>query len=100
MLVPRFTIRWIVGLTATMGILFAVVRQAFLNAHWAIAITTVLVLVSAIALLFGATFLMAYALARVTRTLAPPKPPENPFIVEGQYPPQEVPRNPYTSDQP
>jgi len=44
-------------------------------------------------------FLLAYGLASLTRTLKPPQQPENPFVIEGQYPPQDVPRNPYGNEQ-
>ena len=99
MLVPRFTIRWVVWLTTVLALLFVVVRQAFLEADWAIAMSVVFLLVAGIFLFFGVTFVLAYGLARFTRTLTPPQAPENPFVVEGQYPPQEVPRNPYGQDQ-
>lgn len=92
MLLPRFSIRWILIFTTTLSVLFVVVRQAFLQQHWAMAVSATLAFSIVIFLIYGAMFLAAYALARATRTLQPPKAPANPFIVEGEFPPQLVPK--------
>lgn len=93
MLLPRFSIRWILIFTTVICVLFVVVRQAFLEQMWAIAISATLAFAVVIFLSFGVMFLAAYALARATRSLKPEQKPSNPFIVDGQYPPQMVPKN-------
>jgi dolichyl-phosphate-mannose--protein O-mannosyl transferase len=93
MLLPRFSIRWILLFTTVVCILFVVVRQAFLMQVWAIAVSAMLGFAVAVFLAFGAMFLAAYSLARTTRSLKPPEAPSNPFIVDGQYPPQMIPKN-------
>lgn len=95
MLLPRFSIRWILVFTTSVSLLFVVIRQAFLQEKWAIAFSATLAFTIAIFLIFGAMFLAAYALARATRTLKPPKAPANPFVVEGEFPPQQVPKRPF-----
>ena len=99
MLLPRFSIRWMLLLTTVLAVLSVVVRQATLGSSWAIALTATVALSAAIFLLYGVMFLLACGLASLTRTLKPPQQPENPFVIEGQYPPQDVPRNPYGNEQ-
>ena len=61
------------------------------------AVTAALAFVAVTFVLYAASFLSAYALAQATRTLNPPEQSQNPFIHEGAYPPQMVPRGPYGS---
>lgn len=98
MLLPRFSIGWTLLLTTVLGSLFVVVRQAFLGQQWAMAVSAVLALGLVVFLVYGAAFLSAYGLARLTRTLNPHKETKNPFVIEGEYPPQMVPKNPYGDD--
>ena len=95
MLVPRFSIGWLLGLTAFASVFFWIARQAAFGSSWAIAVTTSLALLVTVLIGFAATFLAAYSLAWFTRMLHPPKRTENPFVVPGHYPPQEVPQQPY-----
>lgn len=99
MLLPRFSIRWILLFTTVVCVLFVVVRQAFLQQPWAIAISATLAFTVAVFLSFGAMFLAAYALARATRALKPQQKPSNPFIVDGQYPPQMIPKNTFGGEE-
>lgn len=99
MLLPRFSIRWVLMLTTVLALLFVAVRQAFLGQSWAIGLTAVLVFVTIAFIFYACAFLAAYALARATRSLHPPEVSENPFVVEGQYPPQMVPKNPQRDQQ-
>ena len=61
------------------------------------AVTAMLVFVVAAFILNAATFLTSYALAQVTRSLKSPEKPQNPFIHEGAYPPQTIPRGAHGS---
>lgn len=97
MLLPRFSIRWVLLLTALLGFSFLIIRQAILGSHWAMAFSATLTFSVTVLLLYAVTFLGAYALARATRSLNPPEKPRNPFVVEGQYPPQMVPKGPFGS---
>lgn len=99
MLIPRFSLRWILSFTTVLGVLFVVVRQAFLQQTWAIAFSAAVGLLVAIFLTYGVLFMLAYGLAKATRTLSPTKKPSNPFIVEGQYPPQMVPKSTFGGEQ-
>jgi|GEM_PF-1549947 len=93
MLLPRFSIRWILIITALSAVMAVIIRQAFLAKSWAIACSAVMGFVVTIFLLYGGMFLLAYWLAKVTRMLNPSEKPTNPFIVEGQYPPQHIPKS-------
>lgn len=99
MLLPRFSIRWILTLTAVSGVLFVIVRQALLAKTWAIACSAIMAFVIAIFLMYGGMFLLAYWLAKATRMLNPEAKPSNPFIVEGQYPPQQIPKTTFGGEQ-
>lgn len=99
MLIPRFSIRWILLLTAVLGILSVVVRQAFLAKGWAIACSALMGFVVLVFLMYGGMFMLAYWLAKATRMLNPPEKTSNPFIVEGQYPPQQIPKTTFGGEQ-
>lgn len=95
MLIPRFSIRWVLLLTTFCAVLFIVMAQAVRGRTWAMAITGAVAFVGFTFILYAASFLSAYALAQGTRTLNPPEKSQNPFIREGAYPPQMVPKGPY-----
>lgn len=99
LLIPHFSIRWILALTSVTGILAVVVRQAYLQKTWAIACTAMMALVASIFLAYGAMFVLAYFLAKATRSLNPADKPTNPFVVEGQYPPQMIPKTTFGGEQ-
>lgn len=99
LLIPHFSIRWILALTGVAGMLAVVVRQAYLQKIWAIAFTAIMALVAGIFLAYGATFVLAYFLAKATRSLNRAAKPSNPFVVEGQYPPQMIPKNTFGGEQ-
>ena len=99
MLIPRFSIRWILAFTAVLGALSVVVRQAFFQKEWAIAVSVMLAFGVAIFLIYGGMFVMAYWLAKVTRSFKPAEKPSNPFVVEGQFPPQMVPKSTFGGEQ-
>lgn len=92
MLIPRYSIRWVLLLMVACALLFFVFAQAVRGQVWAMAISGAVAFAFVCFVLFGVAFLSAYALARATRTLNPPEQPHNPFVSEGALPPQIVPR--------
>lgn len=94
MLLPRLSIRWILGLMTVMAVLFVAVRQAAGGAEWAIAFVAFVVLTLAVFILYGLSFLVAYGSNTILKAVSPKQQSQNPFVVEGQYPPQVVPKNP------
>lgn len=95
MLLPRFSIRWVLLLTVVVAVLLLIVRQANQGELWAMAFTSGLLLLVGSFLFYGAVFALVYAIAWLMRLAYPPEEAENPFVVEGQYPPQAVPKNTY-----
>lgn len=98
-LIPKFSIRWVFALTCICGFLAVIVRQAYLSQVWAIAFTAIMALVASIFLTYGVMFVLAYFLAKATRSLNPKQKPSNPFVVEGQFPPQMVPKSTFGGEQ-
>ena len=98
MLLPKFTIRWILGAMFCVALLFVVARQAIGGEPWAISIVAVVGLTTLIFFLYGLSFLGSYAMLRVLRRYFPPVENQNPFAVEGQFPPQQVPKNSVQSE--
>ena len=98
MLIPRFSIRWVLAFTAVCAVFSFVVAQGIGGEHWAMAITAATALLVSCFLLFAATFVLAYGLARVTSSLQAKEGPKTPFASNDQLPRQVVPKNPY-SDQ-
>ena len=99
LLIPHFSIRWMLVLTSVAGVMAVVVRQAYLQKTWAIALTAIMALVASIFLAYGAMFVLAYFLAKATRSLNRVEKPSNPFVVEGQYPPQMIPKTTFGGEQ-
>lgn len=98
MLIPRFSIRWTLALTSVMAVFFIAVRNAREGETWALAIVAFAVLALAVFLVYGFGFLCSYLASRVLNDFFPKQKSQNPFVVEGQFPPQAVPKNP-TRDQ-
>ena len=99
MLIPRFSIRWVLAFTAVCAFFSFIVARGIGGQHWAIAITAAMALVVSCFLLFAATFILAYGLARATRSLQTKEGPKTPFASDGQLPRQVVPKNPYSDQQ-
>ena len=94
MLLPRLSIRWGLGLMTVMAVFFVAVRQAADGEEWAVAFIAFTILGLATFILYGLTFLVAYWSNSVLKAIAPKSKTQSPFVVEGQYPPQVVPKNP------
>ncbi len=99
MLIPRFSIRWILAFTVACAVVSFIVAHSIDGNHWAMAVTAALAVIVGCFLLFAVTFLMAYGLTRFTRFVQPPEGPKSPFASQDQLPRQLVPRNPYSDEQ-
>ena len=87
MLIPRFTIRWLLFVTAVCGVFFAIVAAA-LRHVWAMAVSIgggSLVLAF---LCYGASFGVAYVLASLLGVLLRPPRGGSPFA--GATPPPQI----------
>ena len=99
MLIPRLTIRWILGLMTAMALLFMTLRQAMEGTVWAVACMAFIALAVGIFVIYGLSFLVAYGANGLLKSVSPQRETHNPFVVEGQYPPQQVPKNPVQDQQ-
>ena len=95
MLIPRFSIRWVLAFTAVCAFLSFIVARGMAGQHLAMAITAAMALLVSCFLLYSATFILAYGLARTTRSLQAKEGPRTPFASDDQLPRQMVPKNPY-----
>ena len=95
MLIPRFSIRWLLAMTSVCALFSYVVAQAVAGAQWALAMTASLSLVATCFLLYAVAFLIAYGLARFTRSLRSNDAPQTPFASDEQLPPQIIPKRIY-----
>ena len=94
MLFPRFSIRWTLGLMTVSAVLFVALREAASGTEWAIAFVSFVVLGICMFLFYALSFMVAYGANALLRAVSPKPENQNPFVVEGQYPPQAVPKNP------
>ncbi len=94
MLIPRFTIRWSLALTTVMAVFFIALRNARAGETWALAIVAFSALALVVFLIYGLGFLCSYFASRFVNDFFPKQENQNPFVVEGQFPPQVVPKNP------
>jgi hypothetical protein len=91
MLIPRFSLRWMLLATAVVAGLSLVLSQAVRGADWATALLAALCAVLAVFALYGWTFGFAWVLAWVGRRLrAKYRPPvaRSPFADAG--PPRQI----------
>jgi len=94
MLIPHFTIRWTLTFTTVMAVFFIAVRNASEGKTWALAIVALAAMTVAVFLVYAFGFLCSYLASRLLNDLFPKRENQNPFVVEGQFPPQAVPKNP------
>lgn len=90
MLVPTFSIRWLLGITTISAFFFLVVNFAIAGHTWAYCAATAIVVFALAFMFYGLMFLFAFWMTRITR-LARPKPkPSSPFATD-TLPPQIIP---------
>ena len=90
MLIPRFSVRWLMLLTTVCAVFFLVMRYAALGRFWAIGlVATVSTLVLAM-VVYGLLFSLAFVLAGLLRMVRPSSPPASPFATDS-LPPQVIP---------
>lgn len=90
MLVPQFTLRWILGLTLGVILLSLLAQQAYGGALWAFGVLAALGAVVALFILMAALFLVAWALSVLIGLAGPRHPGQSPFATDAP-PPQWVP---------
>lgn len=77
-----------------MSVLFVAMRQAMDGQVAALALMAAVGLAVGTFLLYGLAFLAAYGANRMLQSLSPKRAAQSPFVVEGEFPPQQVPKNP------
>ena len=90
MLIPRFTLRWLLGLMVAAGLVSLVLAQAVHGQAWAVGVVIGL---SSLALVFAAhawVFVVAWLFAQIRKLLVGQPRATSPFATAGP-PPQMVP---------
>ncbi len=90
MLIPRFSIRLMLVLTAVCAVFFLLVSFAGDGSHFAAGIVIVILTIIFAMLAYAAVFLLAYAFARLFRLVRPESQPASPFATDS-LPPQVIP---------
>jgi flagellar motor component MotA len=90
MILPRFTIRFFLGLMTAIGVLSVVISFATRGHFWAMAVCAALVCLMLIFALHFATFMVTFPVALIDATLRAQKQPTTPFATS-QPPPQIMP---------
>ena len=90
MLVPRFSLRWLLLLMTGFSVFFLVVRFAARGHHWAVGLVVAACTMVLSVLVYGLFFSVAYLLAGLLRIVRPVAPPASPFATDS-LPPQVVP---------
>ena len=94
MLIPKFSISWILGLIAACAIFFVVVAAAFRGSVVAMSITGSVAIAVSCFVLFALTFVSTYGLAGLMKSLRRGSANKTPFAEAGVLPPQAVPQSP------
>jgi hypothetical protein len=82
MLIPRFTLRWLLGLTAVCAAVSLILGAAVRGEIWAIGAAVGLASVAVVALLHIATFLATWLLSGLERALFKRNPGASPFATK------------------
>ena len=90
MLIPRFTIRWLLGLTAICSVFFLVLASAIRGQLWAIALSIAVASAVVAFLCYAAFFGVAYIMASVFGLVRTQPRGGSPFAA-GAPPPQIIP---------
>jgi hypothetical protein len=90
MLIPRFTLRWLLLLTTFCGFFFFIVAFAARGQAWAVAVTLAGVGLVAAFLCYGVFFGLAYIIASLIGLTRSPVPGGTPFAT-AEPPPQLLP---------
>ena len=90
MLIPRFTIRWLLLLTTVSAVFFLVVTCAVRGDAWAVSISLGVVSLAVAFLVYGAFFGAAWLVASVVGLFREGSPRKTPFAT-AEPPPQIIP---------
>jgi hypothetical protein len=92
MLIPQFTLRWVLAVMAGLSLVFLAMSLAVRGHGWAVGLSVVFVAVAVImalhALVFGLTWLVAVVTAAIRQQPIPPAAPPvsrgSPFVADGR----------------
>ena len=90
MLIPRFTLRWLMLLISVISVFCVIVAQAFRGHAWALGISLAVASLVLSFLLYGAFFCLACLLALMRRAQRPAVAAASPFATV-EPPPQIIP---------
>lgn len=90
MLVPQYSLRWILGLTLGVILLSLVGQQAYAGAHWAVGILAACGALVALFVLLAILYFVVAGLARIASWFQPGEVGSSPFATHNP-PPQWVP---------
>ena len=97
MLLPKFSIRLLLGLTAITAVFFFIVSLAINGSKWAIGLSVGAGLIPVFFLTYAFFFMIAYGLTRFTKLARPKVQPVSPFSPES-LPTQIIPPNEINAD--
>lgn len=92
MLIPRFSLRWVLAATFGCALVFLTGRMALAGHLWAIGIVSAIGLAAALFGIFAALFAIAFTLSTIAGFRSRPK-LESPFATD-KLPPQVIPPQP------
>ncbi len=90
MLIPRFSLRWLLLLTTACAFFFLIMRFAAQGKHWAIGVVAAVTTLMTAFLVYGLLFSLAFLLAQLFRFVRPASTPASPFAMDS-LPPQVIP---------
>jgi hypothetical protein len=70
MLIPHFTLRGLLGMSAVMGVVFLIMRWALEGTAWAIGVSTVFVLLASVGLVHAGMFALVWSFDRIGSRIA------------------------------
>jgi hypothetical protein len=90
MLIPRYSLRWMLGVVTVCAVISTIFSFAIQGQAWALAFSLALGLLITCFLLYGIMFVIAYELARLLRVTQRQPHDGSPFASETQPPPRQI----------
>jgi asparagine N-glycosylation enzyme membrane subunit Stt3 len=88
MLLPRYSLRWLLGLMTACSVLFLVMARAYEGKQWAIAVSVAIGSLVVVAIVQGLVFLLGLLSAVVANSFRARPRPQSPFA--GAAPPPQI----------
>ena len=74
MLIPRFTLRWTLGMTAVLAVVFLIMGRAIRGSDWAIGVSAAVLTLTIVALMYAGMFALVWLFSLLVSAISSREP--------------------------